>query len=893
MDEIRQFQPTQPAPGVLPASIFLLPGFAMSNPRAPSTEPFIASQRLFHLNVTGPNRLDWLAHARFSLRRRFSTDDPQRNSKTPATSRERLQAQHAIPADQWRAGLQWEDKDRTSQLGNLSTGWDEIQNREEFFLDPDRRLICVVDDAGLGKTHVLQQAAYLRSIAWPGHLVVRFEFADLMRGSTPLLGVSEATPATDSEWPILVQRFWGQAFPSTPTSNRLASRQLLERVAKTGRLTLVIDALDQTLGVVQANQVAQTAADAARVLADFLAHHEHVRCVVSGRPFAVQTHLDTLFADRSAWEFVQLDRFDEPQLAEYFGANWTALREREFSEGLVPRDLEQLRNLGGDLAGLRTQADIYAKCVSKSFEIARSKQSSSTPVNQEQPLLCLLAFELRRGGHTTGLGDELGESEVQRDQLDDFIHDIYLRHQEFLTKKGIPDLEAFQEALRQMNRLNHVMDPGVLSIPYTDDPLSRYLVWLNFRNRTLQDFYAARWLTQYSTSPDDLDWLHQHRPIRGPNTSFSANADCYELWRFVVEMPSELGENLQWLKIMEPLLVENPAERTEAVCSEMIFRGWQRLLSLAKKEAEGERSTADWQSHFAKQVKDRQPRPERPPNADVAQWAKYLLGRFLWGFAELALGSPPLQPNRPAHLLAFTGDRPAGEIAREISNDFIQIPAGEHWMGYSGVADEPVHAATSRGQTKLARHPLTNEAFALFSPRHTERFGDYSEYSPEPRCPVIYVNWYDAWCVATWMHALLPDEYEWEAACRAQFWQPGAQKPVATKYWFGDDQADLKQHAWFHANSSGRTHPVGQPGHANVEGFSDMHGQVWEWTRSPYTPDPRQGKDVTNVHVARVLRGGAFDGSVAVNCRSAYRDRRRPADSDSDVGVRLARAESL
>jgi len=43
--------------------------------------------------------------------------------------------------------------------------------------------------------------------------------------------------------------------------------------------------------------------------------------------------------------------------------------------------------------------------------------------------------------------------------------------------------------------------------------------------------------------------------------------------------------------------------------------------------------------------------------------------------------------------------------------------------------------------------------------------------------------------------------------------------------------------------------------------------------------------------VARVLRGGAFNNN-ADNCRSAYRNHRHPANTNNNVGVRLASALS-
>ena len=82
----------------------------------------------------------------------------------------------------------------------------------------------------------------------------------------------------------------------------------------------------------------------------------------------------------------------------------------------------------------------------------------------------------------------------------------------------------------------------------------------------------------------------------------------------------------------------------------------------------------------------------------------------------------------------------------------------------------------------------------------------------------------------------------------------------------------LGEVAWYHANSGGAIHPVGQK-KPNAFGLYDMLGNVWEWTS-------------TAICDFRVLRGGVY-WYDARNCRSASHYRLRPDDRGRYFGLRL------
>jgi formylglycine-generating enzyme required for sulfatase activity len=148
--------------------------------------------------------------------------------------------------------------------------------------------------------------------------------------------------------------------------------------------------------------------------------------------------------------------------------------------------------------------------------------------------------------------------------------------------------------------------------------------------------------------------------------------------------------------------------------------------------------------------------------------------------------------------------------------------------------------------------------------------------------PVDQVRWTD--CQAfliklTVVDARLPNETEWEYACRA-----GA----ATKYSSGNTLADLRRVGWCSYDgdwgSAGRAKPVGSFD-ANAWGAHDMHGNVIEWVESErYERTPKAaGKLQRDL---RVVRGGSWlDEATA--CRSAVRYLAKPAGGYDATGFRI------
>ncbi|HIW62157.1 MAG TPA: formylglycine-generating enzyme family protein [Candidatus Stackebrandtia excrementipullorum] len=208
-----------------------------------------------------------------------------------------------------------------------------------------------------------------------------------------------------------------------------------------------------------------------------------------------------------------------------------------------------------------------------------------------------------------------------------------------------------------------------------------------------------------------------------------------------------------------------------------------------------------------------------------------------------------------------------------IDDEFVNVDAGEVTL-----TDRRTERSWSVDVAafELAAVPVTRRLYA-------EADGD------EADLPVVEVSWFDAveFCnrlsartgvepayivdgnTVTWDRSSpgyrLPDEAEWEYACRA-----GTSGP---RYGALDDIA------WYRGNSGERVHAVATR-EPNPWGLYDMLGNVWEWCFDIYDADVYADY--------RVLRGGGwFDEHWS--CRASVRRRTMPTWRIDDLGFRLAR----
>ena len=336
-----------------------------------------------------------------------------------------------------------------------------------------------------------------------------------------------------------------------------------------------------------------------------------------------------------------------------------------------------------------------------------------------------------------------------------------------------------------------------------------------------------------------------------------------------------------WDRLVTWIDLNVPCHGTWSEALPIPFNGAQRKRELAIKYAD-----LDYDPEEIPPVDRKPAKPIQPRKIQVEEGHTQALA---WPFdrhqARLRQRAAGSEPERTMDL----GDG--------LTMKLVLIPAGEFIMGnaYDGSPDEwPQTRVRIDRPFWMGACEVTNRQFALFDPSHHSRFvraqkmNVHSRGYPlnEPGQPVVRVSWQQATAFCRWLGErtgepfTLPDEDQWEYACRA-----GSRLPMSWG-WFTADFSEL-------ANMADRTignfskwdfSPLNQiydgwmPLVESVDdgamvtaevaryapnpwGLFDMHGNAAEWTSSLYQPYPydrHDGREDSNSDGPRVVRGGSW-----------------------------------
>ena len=796
---------------------------------------------------------------------------------------------------------EWGTFDRGELAGNVLTNTDGSPC--------DLSRLVITTDAGIGKTTTMLWLE--NELSQPGAPTAAF-----------YLTFSRLPPQIGELLPDLARRMLQAEGGNAEGASLKNALRVLEMLRHEGRLTLLLDALDQ-------EPADGSAASLVRQLLLDEPAWRACRIVISGRPFALQRHWWQLFATElgCGWRFMQVDEFTPDEQRRFLGADAHGksrvdLIPQEAREILsTPRVLSYLRDRDdGELKKIRTGGDVYWLSIEHLLiqgmlgsEAARRiglDATEPTPAKVQArskqralKLLAAIAFEMTSTpvartsaapGEPTTMPNFDG---VRRNRFDRFRMALLRRLSRSLVADGADIL--LNRDLDGLAALNDFIAQGLF------DTAVEGLQELFWRNRSLQEFFTALWLAQYATEEDaSLLWDWLYLPDR-PQTE-----EYYWIWRFLCEMPTDVCDPDSWLRSVEPIY--RPGDGTIAGTRrscEFLYRAWAPLGKLI---GQGEQAAFGLRDRFLGEFENESLSGKR------GEAARQLAAEFRNSFlavpaGEFCMGAPPekqgmgeaLRKQWKAYLeqegdpeerarqhvarWSFTPGK-RGEKERQISIAwYAQIFRDkdlDRLEQQQFAHDETPMEATQKVEAfRLCRCPTLNGWYRLFAPGHGEvdstNLDEYRAASATPGSPVIFVSWYDAWAFALWTHwegcsCRLPREYEWEYAAKAD-------TPWDQNYWWGDEFDPQKCNA---DRKAGHATPP-SAAHANPWGFEDILGNVGEWCEDWYRPAyDRQFAEGASY---RVIRGGGWS-SVASYCRSADRSRDSPDFRGIGLGFRVARS---
>jgi formylglycine-generating enzyme required for sulfatase activity len=393
-----------------------------------------------------------------------------------------------------------------------------------------------------------------------------------------------------------------------------------------------------------------------------------------------------------------------------------------------------------------------------------------------------------------------------------------------------------------------------------------------------------------------VSYANLHRYVRRPGIESDMNmlvpmdvhADQTELMQILNKghhnvqlLPEEIEKLACWIDMNAP------------------FHGRRSDISTFPRTEEGRRLRKIYAEMFNIIEPDLEELPEIPMGIVPRIWEKQAIDKGV----DSIHGWPVQRNIIENKQLALGQYQESISLAEGVSIDIVKIPEGSFIMGSTAHPDEMPRTHQKVEAFWIGRTEITNKMYALFDPEHDSRvehrhgyqFGRKGYPLNHPDQPVVRVSWMEAMAFCNWLSektgkkVSLPTEAQWEWACRAGSDTPYSFGQIGGDFSFFANLGDIRLSEFAactaHKNYES-TKIIDQPGpyddwiprdtlfndggfvsesvgryRANYFDLNDMHGNVWEWTRSSYKPYPYSEDDGRNDFVRnekRVARGGSW-----------------------------------
>ncbi len=230
--------------------------------------------------------------------------------------------------------------------------------------------------------------------------------------------------------------------------------------------------------------------------------------------------------------------------------------------------------------------------------------------------------------------------------------------------------------------------------------------------------------------------------------------------------------------------------------------------------------------------------------------------------------------------------------------DFMFVESGSFTMG--SPSEEPGHSSDEEQTPQTINSEFLMSKFEITRGQYAKVMGEDAPDPDEADMPKANVSWTDAVEFCKKLSELhpgkkfrLPNEVEWEYACRAGSerlfahwrdeadWRQDMDRAV-TAYQDGDRRRITRRTKSLFNYDNNAAVSVQESGGPNMWGLYGMHGNLWEWCD---TGGGAPGDPPSLLH--RPIRGGGWSSPDCLDCRSAKRAFEPKTSTKPSIGFRV------